>query len=62
MTTQRKCRDECGASINENKIEQWFRGEITGRYRCPACYQALKNIDEKTPAVAGEGPSLTKVP
>lgn len=43
------CRDGCGNKIPTANVEQWARGEITGRYRCPDCVRALDKVKYEAP-------------
>ena len=42
------CRDSCGVEVATEKEAEdagWQHLEIQKRWRCPACWQALRNVD-----------------
>ena len=42
------CRDQCGRTVSEDQLESsgWELLPIQKRYRCPACWRALRQVNQ----------------
>ncbi len=48
------CVDGCGARIEEDRASEWEYLPIQKRYRCWACFHALRTVNERSKSLEGD--------